>query len=281
MRGTIRHWRPLVLFALLGTWILLSGCTSDSVMETVSPIATPAQDANKSSDVVASIGGVTITREELTNRILADYGAQTLRTVMLAEAVRLEAEALRLKVTEDELQLELLSMRQGYEDERQFYAAMKEQLGMSAEQVKEDARYRLLLEKIAIHKVIVTDREIDRYLDEHREEYEPRKQYRLAQILVKDDAEAESILSQLSGGADFGALARRYSLDEFTADNGGDLGWVEDQDPFEAPEVLRTASSMEVGQVTGPVQTGQGYVILQLNGINEVTAKLLKRFGQK
>lgn len=253
--------------------MLLSGCTSDPSTESASPVGSPPADSRKHDDAVASIGGVTITREQLSDRLLADYGAQTLRSMMLSQAVNSEAAALRVKVSEDELAQELSNMRQGYEDEQQFYAAMKEQLGMSEEQVREDARYRLLLEKVAIHKVNVTDAEIDRYLDEHREEYEPRKQYRLAQILVNDEEEAESILSQLNGGADFSALARLYSLDEFSAENGGDLGWVEDQDPFEDPQVLRTASTMNVGELTGPIPTEQGYVILQLSGKSEVTAK--------
>jgi foldase protein PrsA len=253
--------------------MFLSGCTSDPAVESASPFGSAPEDPHKNSDVIASIGGISITREQLTDRVLAEYGQQALRSMMLAEAVDQEAGALRLQVTDDELEQELRSMRQGYEDEKQFYAAMKEQLGMSAQQVRQDAEYRLLLEKVAIHNVNVTDEEIDRYLHEHQDEYKPRKQYRLAQILVTEEQEAESVLSQLDGGADFGALARRYSADEFTADNGGDLGWVEDPDPFEDPQVLQTASSMKVGQVTGPIKTGEGYVILQLNGKTEVTAK--------
>lgn len=273
MRETKRHWRPLVLGALLGAWMSLSGCTSDPSSESPSPIGSPPGETGTVGNVIASIGGVSITRDQLTDRLLQDHGAQTLRTMLLVEAVNKEAEKLRVTVTEDELAEELRNMRQGYESEQQFYDAMKEQLGLSREEVREDARYRLLLEKLAIRNVNVTEEEIDRYIEEHREEFEPHRQYRLAQIVVKDEADAESILSQLDGVADFGVLARRYSLDEFTADSEGDLGWVEEQDPFEDPEVLRFAASMEVGQVTGPISTGQGYVILQLNGIREVSQK--------
>ncbi|MCB9593721.1 MAG: peptidylprolyl isomerase [Sandaracinaceae bacterium] len=38
-------------------------------------------------------------------------------------------------------------------------------------------------------------------------------------------AEAEGLLAQLQGGADFGALAREHSNDEGSAARGGDLGW--------------------------------------------------------
>jgi foldase protein PrsA len=64
-------------------------------------------------------------------------------------------------------------------------------------------------------------------------------------------------------------LARTYSLDEFTADEGGELGWVEDQDPFESQTILQAAASMQVGEVTGPLQTEEGYVIVRLDGRSE------------
>jgi hypothetical protein len=45
-------------------------------------------------------------------------------------------------------------------------------------------------------------------------------------ILVKTQAEAEAIVKQLQGGADFAALAKAQSLDTQSAAKGGDLGTV-------------------------------------------------------
>ena len=270
MRETIRLW-PLVLLALF-TWVV-AGCDSTSPAATASPTPspgsatpTPVSSGAAQGDIVARVGGTTITRAQLADRLLTEYGKQTLRELMLAAAVDQEAAALRLEVSPDELARQLTEMRQGYESEEQFYEAMRDQLGMSGEDVRNEARYRVLTEKLTLLGIDVSKAEIDRYIAEHPELTAAKRYYELAQIVVADEKTANQLLAQLEGGAAFGALAERYSADEFTAGSGGDLGWIEDQDPFMDPDVLRTASELEVGQVTGPIETGNGYVIVALNG---------------
>lgn len=264
MRETIRQ-RPLVLLALLATLILTSGCSSNS-----EPSPTPSGNVPKETipveDIVAEIGDVSITRQQLMDRLLSEYGNQTLRSMMLIEAVNKEAEAFGITVTDDELNQEINILMQGYEDEEQFYKAMREQLNMDQRDIREDARYRLLLEKLSIRDVGVTPSEIDQYLEEHHQEYEPQKQFQIAQIVVETKEEADELLSQLTDGADFGELARMHSVDEFTADEGGALGWIEENDPFEAPEVLQAVVSMQVGEVKGPLEVELGHAIIKLDG---------------
>jgi foldase protein PrsA len=271
MRETIRHW-PLVLLALLAVLILTPGCMSNPDSVPVPTVSIPTETIAK-DEIIAQVGNVDISRQQLLDRLLSAYGTQTLRELMLSEAVKEEANSLGIIVSDEELTQELHLMSQGYEDEQQFYKAMDEQLNMSREEVLEDARYRLVLEKLSIHDVNVTQSEIDLYLEQHRDEFEPRKQYRIAHIVVENKEDANQIVSQLAGGTDFGTLALSHSLDEFTADEAGDLGWIEDQDPFEAPEVLQAAASMQVGEVAGPIQTEQGYEIVQLNGRKEMGSK--------
>lgn len=278
MRETIRLW-PLVLLALF-TWVL-SGCDSSSDDASEMPAPTPSavrptnvadkpiethSTTGLANDIVARVGVASITREELTDRLLMQNGKQTLRELMLAAAVQQEVDSLGLQVTEGELEQELLSMMQGYDGEEQFYDSMREQLGMSRDDVRKEARYRLLMEKLSVQDVVVTDREVDDYLAAHPELTSDRYQYQLAQIVVEDEVTARELLSQLKGGAAFAALAEQYSLDEFTAEDGGSLGWVDGQDPFIDPEVLRAASEMSVGTITGPIAVDSGYVILELNG---------------
>jgi foldase protein PrsA len=255
MRETIRH-KPVVLLTLLASLIMTSGCKSDPL-----PAETAAKD-----EIVATVGNVSIYRQQLLEKLVSSHGSETLRGMLLSEAVNEEAKSLRITVTDDELEQELNLMRQGYEDEEQFYKAMEEQLGMNREELREDAQYRLLLEKLAIHDVTVTDSEIDQYLQEHREEFQPLKKYQIAQIVVGKKEQAQELLVQIADGEDFGVLARKFSLDEFSADQGGDLGWVEDQDPFETPGVLQVVEGMHVGEVNGPIPTDQGYIVVKLNG---------------
>jgi foldase protein PrsA len=188
-------------------------------------------------------------------------------------AVSEEARSSGIDVTDEELEQELKLMKQGYEDDEQFYEAMDEQLGMNREEVRSDARYRLLLEKLSIRDITVTQSEIDDYLEQHREQFQPRAEYQWAQIVVQTSEQANGLLARLAEGEDFAELARSYSMDEFTAEDGGDVGWVEAEDPFEPPAVMEAISTMQTGTITGPIPVDQGYVIVRLDGKKEIQTK--------
>lgn len=67
---------------------------------------------------------------------------------------------------------------------------------------------------------------------------------------------------QLVGGADFADLARRYSEDQLSAIDGGNLGWVE---PGETDGVFeRMMADLDPGQFSEPFQSQFGWHIVQV-----------------
>src|SRR5690242_16196881 len=107
MRETIRHG-PLVLLALLGTLMLLSASCRDKAIALHT--GQPPDETAGQDEVVATIGGMSVTRGQLAARLLADFGAEALRSLLLAEAVRLEAAERRIDVPGAEVELELERM---------------------------------------------------------------------------------------------------------------------------------------------------------------------------
>jgi parvulin-like peptidyl-prolyl isomerase len=79
---------------------------------------------------------------------------------------------------------------------------------------------------------------------------------------VSSEAVANDILARLQAGEDFVALAKQFSEDEMTRDNGGDLDWFT-QDELLVPEVAQVAFSLQPGAIGGPVTTELGYHIVQ------------------
>jgi peptidyl-prolyl cis-trans isomerase C len=82
-------------------------------------------------------------------------------------------------------------------------------------------------------------------------------------ILVDTVEEAERILAQLQASADFATLAKAYSQDTSTRENGGDLGFFP-RGILVAPEVEEVAFALQPGQFSGVVTSVLGYHIVQV-----------------
>ena len=144
-------------------------------------------------------------------------------------------------------------------------------------------------------KVSVDDAQLKAYFEEQKtkmpERYAQAEQRRVRHILLqvtdpKDDAavktKADAILTRAQGGEDFAKLAKEFSQDPGSAQQGGDLGWS-DRKAWVAP-FADAAFSMKEGEIRGPVKTQFGYHILKLDGIQPATVKTFEakqgRFGR-
>ena len=109
-----------------------------------------------------------------------------------------------------------------------------------------------------------TEADVQRIYDENL----PRlagEQYKARHILVETKAEADSVITQLSGGRDFVALAQEHA-DGPTGPNGGALDWFSaDSMPAPFAAAVRT---MTVGSYSRePVQTDFGFHVILLEDI--------------
>ncbi|HEY3626961.1 MAG TPA: peptidylprolyl isomerase [Terracidiphilus sp.] len=162
-----------------------------------------------------------------------------------------------------------------------------QQQGVSYEDFKASIRNQIITQEVMRQEVgrhmNITPGEVQRYFDEHKQEYAQPESVRLSEILVstgtsapapeggaQEDpakvqaakAKAEDAEAKLKAGADFGELARTTS-DGQTAASGGDLGQFR---RGALAKVLEDATfSLDSGQFTEPIRTRQGWVILKVN----------------
>jgi peptidyl-prolyl cis-trans isomerase D len=137
-------------------------------------------------------------------------------------------------------------------------------------------------------KVNVDDAQLKAYYEEQKaktpERFTQGEQRRVRHILLsvndpKDDAsvkaKAEGLMKRLQAGEDFAKLAKEFSQDPGSANQGGDLGWSE-RKVFVGP-FADAAFGMKVDEVKGPVKTQFGYHILKLDGIQAPTVKTFEQ----
>ncbi len=158
----------------------------------------------------------------------------------------------------------------------QFRAALAHD-GLSYDEAREQVRREMIISRVRQRRVAeriqVSEQEVQNFLASDLGKIQLSEEYRLANILipVPDSAspetvqaaarQAQEMYQQLKQGADFGQLAVSRSAGD-NALEGGEIGWrkaAQLPSPFDS-----MVGSLAVGDVTEPVRTPGGFIILKL-----------------
>jgi len=103
-----------------------------------------------------------------------------------------------------------------------------------------------------------TDAEAQRFYQAHLAQYRVKSQRRASHILLATRAAAERVRAQATP-ADFGQLAKKYSIDTGSKASGGDIGTI----PGDfVPEVNAALAELKPGVVSQPVHSQFGWHLL-------------------
>ncbi|UQZ34256.1 peptidylprolyl isomerase [Paenibacillus sp. PK3_47] len=216
---------------------------------------------------IATAGGQPVTERQWMDELRKKHGDEVLLGMLNHIVVGMEAKALGISVTDDEVDQQLQLNMSGYESEEQYYAQMQSELGLSREEVREETVYRLTLQRVATAGIMISEADIDNYLAQNAERFIPKKQLQLSIIEAENYEEAEQIMDRLEQGEDFAALARELSTDEESGKHGGKIGMLEEDDPFWPEELLNTAAGLNPGDIAGPLATEDGYAVIRLEQV--------------
>ena len=122
---------------------------------------------------------------------------------------------------------------------------------------------RLLMESLLqdAGKSALSDEAERKVYDEAVKQVKNEEEVHARHILVPTEDEAEAILAQLKGGADFATLAKEKSKDPGAAE-GGDLGYFTKEQMV--PEFSEVAFKLGKGQLSDPVKTQFGWHIIKV-----------------
>ena len=138
--------------------------------------------------------------------------------------------------------------------------------------IGEQRKVRMLLldREQAQAKTIVPAADVQRFYNDNIAQFQTPEQIRASHILLntagKDEAtvqkQAEDILKQARAGADFAALATKFSEDEGSKINGGDLDYF--SRGRMVPEFETAAFALQPGQISDLVKSQYGFHIIKV-----------------
>ena len=254
-------------FGLLG----LAGCGSDKKAVPSNAVAVVGDQAISKSEFDQLINQAEGTYKQQ-KRAFPKPGSQEYQALrgqamqFLVQRAQFEQKAgdFDIKVEDKDVEARLKQLKtQYFQGSEKKYAEQLKQQGLDEEQVKDDIRAQLIQEKIyaeVTKGVEVSDKEIDATYKKNKSQYVQPATRVVRHILVKKKALADSLYSQLQGGANFAALAKKYSQDPSSKGQGGKLTISRGQT---VPPFDKAAFSMVTRAISKPIKTQYGFHIIQ------------------
>lgn len=272
MASSLRKLLPLLLLALIA--LPVAACGSSDESKTVPPGA------------VALVGDKPIEKGDL-DRLLAqakanyeaqkqDFPAvgtpdyQNLRGTLLRGLVQQSqweqaGGAMGVEVSDQDVDTRLDALKQQYfkGDEEKFKTELEKQ-GLTEEALRDQLRAKLLSDKLyktILDKVQVTDADIKAYYDSHKAQFMQPESREVQHILVKQRSLADEIYAKLKNGADFAALAKKYTQDPGSKGDGGKFTAYQGKTvkPFD-----KFVFSAKVGELSHPIKTSFGWHVIEV-----------------
>jgi parvulin-like peptidyl-prolyl isomerase len=235
------------------------------------PAGAPAPRAgDPSREVIASVNGRGIYMDELTDLLMAGYGMPLAQQLIANELVRQESAKQKIALTEADVQAEIdttmATMFAQVKDANQRQPLLNDMLrqnNVSRRQWDLTMRRNAALAKLAEKRVTVDANDLK---DEFAWQYGQKRQVR--HIQTANLAEAQKVLRELGGGADFKALVNKYSISPAAGDDPGLLPAFAESAPGMPPAVRQAAFALKkIGDVSDPIQVGTGFHLVKLEAV--------------
>jgi foldase protein PrsA len=272
--SAVRRVLPLLALAALGA--ALAGCGGSSGAVPNDAVAVAGEATVPQSDFNTLISQQKLTAKSQ-KRSFPKQGTKayvTLRDQIVAYLLRtaeLNAKAKDMGITVSDKEvtdaLDKFKQQSFGGDEKKYVAARNAQ-GLTENDVRENERSQLIANKVfkkVTASLVVSNAAAQAYYTKNKAQFVTPASRTVRHILVsaKQKALADKLYAQLKGGADFAALAKKYSTDKGSAVNGGKLTISKGQT---VPEFESVSFSLKTGALSRPVKTQFGWHIIQALG---------------
>lgn len=213
-------------------------------------------------------------------KIFKENEAIFLETLINVRLQLQEAKNAGVRVSDEELKEAVDSIKKKYSMSDDAFSASLKNEGFTFAEYKKRLWEQIIISKLVNsqirNKIVVTDEDLRKFVTENKEVLENTESYRVSQILLKKQKDADSskleekagdLLKKIEQGESFSDLAKQYSEDP-SAKAGGDLGILKKSQLNK--NFTDIISQMKPGDVSKPFWTENGVHIIKLESRTEV-----------
>jgi foldase protein PrsA len=202
---------------------------------------------------------------------------QVLQFLISAEWIQGEAKDRDVKVSEAEVKKQFeTTKKQSFPKVKDFDNFLKSS-GMTLDdllfRVELDTLSNKLREKVTKGKDKVTDKEIADYYAKNKTRFAQPERRDLRIVLTKTEAKADEARAALASGQAFKTVAKKFSIDQASKDQGGVLLAVaKGQQEKAFDDAIFKAKK---GALTGPVKTQFGFYVFRVQKVTKASQQTL------
>jgi foldase protein PrsA len=202
---------------------------------------------------------------------------QVMSFLVTAQWIEGEAKDQGIKVSDAEVKKDLATQKkQSFPKEKDFQNFLK-QSGMTMDdllfRVRQNSLTTKLRNKVTKGKSTVTAAQISAYYNSHRKQFAQAEKRDLLVVLTKTKASADQARSALQSGQSFKDVAKKYSIDQASKTQGGQLtGVAKGQSEKAFDDAVFSAPK---GKLVGPVKTQFGYYVFRVTKITGASQQTL------
>ncbi|MHC4117998.1 MAG: peptidyl-prolyl cis-trans isomerase, partial [Planctomycetota bacterium] len=155
------------------------------------------------------------------------------------------------------------------------------------DQLTRSALSQLVMNNELASKINITETDIQTYYAANKDKFVDPSRATISHILVDDEEEAKELIGRIESGDDFAELAKEFSQDTDTKENGGNID-AEIQEGSHIPgigpeaELIKKILAVETPKVLdGPFKTEKGWEIVKVETVIPERQKQLDEVRQQ
>ncbi|HOS88809.1 MAG TPA: SurA N-terminal domain-containing protein [bacterium] len=150
----------------------------------------------KNNLISAMVNGKPIWKKELVKEMETYYGESVLNSIIEGELIKQEAEKRGIKATEEEVSNQIKMIEDSMKSQGQDLQQALKESGMTIEDLRENYKMNILIEKLLADKITVTDEDIQKYIEENKDSFPEGTDMEQIKSLVEEGLKQEKMSTE-------------------------------------------------------------------------------------